>query len=44
MDNGIKKKNRTMMKNIENPNQTPNPKVPFIPKPKKLPSLEKSHS
>lgn len=33
-----------MMKNIENPNQTPNPKVPFIPKPKILPSLEKSHS
>lgn len=39
MDNGFKSKNRTMMKNIENPNQTPNPKVPLVPKPKKLPSL-----
>ena len=39
MDNNFKAKNRTAIKNIENPAQTHNYKPPVMPKPKKLPSL-----
>lgn len=39
IDNNNKSKNRTAIKNIENPNQTHNFKPPLLPKPKKLPSL-----
>lgn len=39
MDNNFKSKNRTAIKNIENPLQTHSFKAPVIPKPKRLPSL-----
>ncbi len=39
IDSGFKSKNRTAIKNIENPTQTTNYKPPIVPKPKKLPSL-----
>ncbi len=39
MDSNFKSKNRTAIKNIENPIQTNNLKPPIMPKPKKLPSL-----
>lgn len=39
MDSNFKSKNRTAIKNIENPTQTTQLKAPIIPKPKKLPSL-----
>ena len=39
IDNSFKSKNRTAIKNIENPAQTNSFKPPLIPKPKKLPSL-----
>jgi hypothetical protein len=44
METDFKSKNRTAIKNIENPAQTNQYKAPTVPKPKKLPSLEKSHS
>jgi hypothetical protein len=39
IDNSFKSKNRTAIKNIENPAQTTNFKPPLMPKPKRLPSL-----
>ncbi len=39
MDSNFKSKNRTAIKNIENPIQPINNKPPLMPKPKKLPSL-----
>jgi len=39
MDSNFKSKNRTAIKNIENPAQTSQFKPPTVPKPKKLPSL-----
>ncbi len=44
IDQSLKAKNRNAIKNIENPTQTSNFKPPPIPKPKRLPSLEKSSS
>jgi hypothetical protein len=39
MDSHFKSKNRTAIKNIENPVQPSNFKPPMAPKPRKLPSM-----
>lgn len=39
MDSNFKSKNRTAIKNIENPTQNTQFKAPIVPKPKMLPSL-----
>lgn len=44
MDANFKSKNRTAIKNIENPVQSTQYKAPIIPKPKRLASIEKSKS